>query len=395
MKTRVAIVGAGPAGLLLGHLLSRQGIDNVVLEARSRAYVESRIRAGVCEHGTVEVLREAGVGDRMDREGLEHEGIELRFGNRAHRIDFPALVGKRIMVYGQQEVVKDLIDARLADGAPLHFEAEATVIEGLDGDRPTVTFVKDGETHVLACDYVAGCDGFHGPSRDAVPDGILTRYERVYPFGWLGVLAEAPPSTHEVVYAGHEDGFALSSMRSPTLTRAYVQVDPDDDVAAWPDEHFWEVYQRRMATRDGFVANTGGIVDKGITAMRSFVVEPMQHGRLFLAGDSAHIVPPTGAKGMNLAVADVVILARAFEDRYHRGDDARLARYSEDALRRVWRAQHFSWWMTSMLHRFPGDDAYGRKLQLAQLHYTVTSEAAVRSLAENYVGWVDPDLDLG
>jgi len=387
-RTQVGIVGAGPAGLLLSHLLHLEGIDSVVLESRDRAYVEQRVRAGVLEQNSVNVLRDAGVGARMDREGLSHDGIELRFDGAGHRIDFPSLTGgKRIMVYGQQEVVKDLIERRLADGGVIHFDAKAVAVDGLDGDAPTVVYQRDGQRHELRCDYVAGCDGFHGVARDAVPAGVLRVFERVYPFGWLGVLAEAEPSSHELIYASHDRGFALHSMRSPTLSRNYLQVDPEDAVDAWPDERFWDEFQRRMETGDGFHANEGPVIEKSITAMRSFVVEPMQFGRLFLAGDAAHIVPPTGAKGMNLAVRDVVVLAEALVERYRSGSDTLLAAYTDRCLRHVWRAQHFSWWMTSMLHRAPGDDAYGRRLQRSQLAYVCGSDAAARSLAENYVGY--------
>lgn len=387
-RTQVGIVGAGPAGLLLAHLLHLEGIDSVVLESRSRAYVEQRVRAGVLEQNSVNVLRAAGVGARMDREGLTHDGIELRFDGAGHRIDFASLTGgKRIMVYGQQEVVKDLIERRLDDGGVIHFDAKAVAIHGLDDDAPTIVYQQGDARHELRCDFVAGCDGFHGIAREAVPAGVLRVFERVYPFGWLGVLAEAEPSSHELIYANHERGFALHSMRSPTLSRNYVQVDPEDALDAWPDERFWDEFHRRMATSEGFRANEGPVVEKSITAMRSFVVEPMQVGRLFLAGDAAHIVPPTGAKGMNLAVRDVVVLAAAFVEHYRRRLDEALAAYTDTCLRHVWRAQHFSWWMTSMLHRAPDDDAYGRRLQHAQLSYVCGSEAAARSLAENYVGY--------
>jgi p-hydroxybenzoate 3-monooxygenase len=374
MDTQVGIVGAGPAGLLLSHLLARAGIESVVLEARTREYVEHRVRAGVLEQGTVDVLTEIGLGDRLHREGMVHHGLELRFGGRGHRIALSDLTGGRaITVYGQQEVVKDLIAA----GGEIHFEAKATEI---DPERPLIRFGGGGE---LRCAIVAGCDGSHGISRAAVPH---TGYERVYPFAWLGILARAAPSSEELIYTHHERGFALHSMRSPEVTRLYLQVAPDEDLDAWPDERIWDELQTRMATDDGaFSLNQGKIFDKGITPMRSFVAEPMRHRRLFLAGDAAHIVPATGAKGLNLAVADVRVLARGLEAYFERGDESGLDAYSERCLRRVWRVQHFSWWMTQMLHRMTGDP-FEAKLQRSQLEYVVRSEAAARTLAENYVG---------
>jgi p-hydroxybenzoate 3-monooxygenase len=386
MDTQVGIIGAGPAGLLLGHLLQRAGIESVVIEARTREYVEHRVRAGVLEQGTVDVLTQTGVADRLHREGMVHRGLELRFGGRGHRIALSDLAGGRaITVYGQQEVVKDLIAARLAAGGELRFEAPATAIEGLDGDRPVVRLAS-GEA--LRCAVVAGCDGFHGVSRAAMPDGALTTYERVYPFAWLGVLARAAPSSQELIYAHHDRGFALHSMRSPEVTRLYLQVAPEEELAAWPDERIWEELQTRMATADGaFSLNEGEIFERGIAPMRSFVAEPMRDGRLFLAGDAAHIVPATGAKGLNLAVADVRVLARGLQAFFGCGDERELDAYSDRCLRRVWRVQHFSWWMTQMLHRGrePGDP-FEEKLQRAQLEYVVRSEAAARTLAENYVG---------
>jgi p-hydroxybenzoate 3-monooxygenase len=378
-------VGAGPAGLVLGHLLARRGIESVVIEARGRDYVQQRVRAGVLEQGTVDLLVEAGAGSRLKREGLVHEGLELRFAGRAHRIALSALTGGRaITIYGQQEVVKDLIDARLAAGWPLLFEVGDVHV----GDRE-IRFRHEGEECALACDFVAGCDGFHGVSRAAFPAGALTEYEHVYPYAWLGILAEVAPSTDELIYCNHERGFALHSLRSPELSRLYLQVDPDDDIGAWPDARIWEELQTRFALADGdWTLNEGPIVDKAITPMRSFVVEPMQHGRLFLAGDAAHIVPPTGAKGLNLAVADVRVLADAFGDWYSSGgsSDEALRAYSDVCLRRVWRVQHFSWWMTSMLHRAAGASAFEQRLQRAQLDYVTRSEAGARTLAENYVG---------
>jgi p-hydroxybenzoate 3-monooxygenase len=382
MRTQVGIVGAGPAGLVLAHLLHLEGIESVVLEARSREYVESRVRAGVLEQGTVDLLLEAGVGERLRRQGMVHHGIELQFGGERHRIALSELAdGRAITVYGQQEVVKDLIAARLDAGLPLLFEAEAVSLHGLDSDQPTIRFA-DGE---LECDVVAGCDGFHGICRDAVPDGVLSAYSREYPFAWLGILAQAPPSNEELIYAYHERGFALHSMRSPEITRLYLQCSPGEDLEEWPDERIWGELQTRLGL-PGWSLNEGPILERGVTPMRSYVVEPMRYGRLFLAGDAAHIVPPTGAKGMNLAVADVHVLADALVTWYRRGDESALDEYSATALRRVWRAEHFSWWMTSMLHRPDDSDEFDVKLQLAQLAYVCSSRAAATSLAENYVG---------
>ena len=385
-RTQVGIVGAGPAGLVLGHLLHLRGIESVVLEDRSRDYVEQRVRAGVLEHGTVELLKRIGVGERMEREGLVHSGVELRFAGQGHRIDFDDLTGKAITVYGQQEVVKDLIAARLDSGRPLLFEVDDVRPQGFDGDSPSIAYRHDGEERLLHCDAIAACDGFHGVCRDAVPDGALTFHERDWPFAWLGILAEAEPASEELIYAHHERGFALQSMRSPTVTRLYLQCDPSDRIEAWSDERIWEELQLRFESGD-FRLNEGPIFERGITPMRSFVTEPMQHGRLYLAGDAVHIVPPTGAKGLNLAVADVTILADGLERWLAHGDESVLERYSELCLRRVWRVQHFSWWMTSMLHRLPEDvDGFQSKLQIAQLDYVCSSRAASTSLAENYVG---------
>ncbi len=387
MRTQVAIIGAGPAGLMLAHLLQREGVDAVVLERRDRAYVERRVRAGVLEQGTVDLLNESGVGERMRREGLVHQGLYLQFEGARHRIDMYELTGGRaITVYGQQEVVKDLIAARLAAGGPLLFEVEDVGLHDLDGARPRVTFRHGGEDHELTCDYIAGCDGFHGVSRPAIPAGALQVYERVYPFAWLGILAAAPVSTDELIYAYHERGFALHSMRSPTLCRLYVQCPSGDRIEEWPDERIWGELHARLEMRDGWRLVEGPILDKGITQMRSYVVEPMQYGRLLLAGDAAHVVPPTGAKGMNLAIADVKVLAAALAAWYRAGRGDLLEEYSATCLRRVWRAEHFSWWMTSMLHRFDADDGFQHRLQLSQLRYTVNSRAAATSLAENYTG---------
>ncbi|QYN37219.1 4-hydroxybenzoate 3-monooxygenase [Pseudonocardia sp. DSM 110487] len=382
MRTQVGIVGAGPAGLLLSHLLARAGIDSVVLEVRSREYVQQRVRAGVLEHPTVELLREVGLAERLDREGMPHEGISLRFEGVDHRIDFTDLVGRGITVYGQQEVVKDLIARRIADGGDLRFEVSDVTLDGL-ADAPVIGYTgADGQRHELHCDVIAGCDGFHGISRGAFAPEV---FDREYPFAWLGILAKAAPTQHELAYANHTNGFALYSMRSPEITRLYLQVPPDTDLADWPDNRIWDELGTRLAA-EGFTLNEGPVLEKGVTGMRSFVAEPMRHGRLFLAGDAAHIVPPTGAKGMNLAIADVRVLAEALTAYFARGDEAGLDSYSDTCLRRVWRAEHFSWWMTSMLHNAPDGDPFTRRLQLSQLHYTVTSRAAATSLAENYTG---------
>ncbi|MBA3523380.1 MAG: 4-hydroxybenzoate 3-monooxygenase, partial [Geodermatophilaceae bacterium] len=334
--------------------------------------------------GTVETLREAGLGVRMDAEGMAHSGTELRFGGREHRIDFEALTGRRVLVYGQQEVVKDLIAARLHARGDLRFDVAGVALHDLDSDRPGISFGHQGREHQLTCDVVVGADGFHGVSRGHLPEPVI--YERTYPFSWLGILAQAPPSSEELVYARHDDGFALHSMRSPTVTRMYLQVDPADGLDAWPDERIWATLHERLATEDGFTLTEGPLLDKGITPMRSWVTTPMQHGRLFLAGDSAHIVPPTGAKGMNLAVADVRTLSHALGGFYADGRTDLLAGYTDTALARVWRATHFSWWMTSMLHVDPHEDAFGRRLGLAQLESVVSSRAMSTALAENYTG---------
>jgi p-hydroxybenzoate 3-monooxygenase len=386
-KTQVGILGAGPAGLMLSHLLHRVGIASVVLESRDRHYVEHRVRAGVLEQGTVDLLTEAGVGERMHREGLRHEGIELRFGGGSHRIDFPSLTGGRaIMVYGQQEVVKDLIRARLADGGTILFDVADAMPRGIETSEPSIRYRHDGQEHTLACDFIAGCDGFHGVSRQSMPAGGLEVFERTYPFAWLGILAKAPPTHDELIYAHHENGFALYSMRTPEITRLYVQVAPDEDMAAWPDQRIWDELHTRLETGDGWKLIEGPVLERLLAPMRSFVAEPMRHGRLFLAGDAAHIVPPTGAKGMNLALADVRTLSRALAEFYASGREDKLASYSQTCLARIWRAEHFSWWMTSMLHRFPNDDGFGHRLQRSQLEYVTTSRAAATSLAENYVG---------
>jgi p-hydroxybenzoate 3-monooxygenase len=385
-RTQVGIVGAGPAGLLLGHLLHRLGVGSVILESKSRAYVEHRVRAGVLEQGSVDLLVTTGVGDRLREEGLVHHGIELRFGGRGHRIDLTRLSGgKSITVYGQQEVVKDLIKARLATGGELIFEVESVTLHDIESSTPRILFRSDGEEVELCCDVIAGCDGFHGVCRPSIPAGALSIFERAYPFAWLGILAQAPPTRDELIYAYHERGFALYSMRSPQVTRLYLQVTPDEDLAAWPDERIWQELHARLETDSAWSLSEGPILERGVTGMRSFVVEPMQYGRLFLAGDAAHIVPPTGAKGMNLAIADVFVLSQALREFFGSGRAALLDAYSQTCLKRVWRAEHFSWWMTSMLHRFP-DDPFQQRLQCSQLEYVVSSRVAAASLAENYVG---------
>jgi p-hydroxybenzoate 3-monooxygenase len=402
MRTQVGIVGGGPAGTLLSHLLHLQGIESVVLELRSREEVETTVRAGVLEDGTAGLLRETGVGERMDREGAVHHGINLQFGGRRHRIDFPELTGgRKIWIYGQQEVVKDLYAARLEAGGQIIFEAAATGLRDLDTPTPKIRFRRgaeldleageihfhgDGEEEEITCDFVAGCDGFFGPCRSYMPEDVCKEHVRTYPFGWFGILVEGPPSTEELIYALHERGFALVSTRSPEIQRLYFQCDPHDDVDNWPDERIWEEMQARLDTDEGWTPQKGDIFQKDIVQMRSFICEPMQHGRLFLAGDAAHIVPPTGAKGMNLAVADVRVLARGLSEFNSSGRTDLLDIYSETCLRRVWKASRFSWWMTSMLHRFHNEDDFRYRLQLAELDYVTSSRAASTSLAENYVG---------
>ena len=386
-RTQVAIVGAGPAGLVLAHLLHRRGIESVVLEARSRDHVEHRVRAGVLEQPTVQLLCDTGVGERLQREGLRHRGISLRFDRADHPIDFVALTGRTITVYGQQEVVKDLIAARLAAGQPILFEVDDVRLGDIETDTPEVAFTDgDGVERILQAAVVAGCDGFHGVCRPSIPAGRLTVFERDYPFAWLGILVKAAPAQAEVTYAHSDRGFALASLRSPEVTRLYLQIAPDEPLSGWPDDRIWEELNARLAVDGGCPLNVGPILERGVTAMRSFVVEPMRYGRLFLAGDAAHIVPPTGAKGMNLAIADVAVLAEALERFFATGQADLLDGYSQRCLRRVWRAEHFSWWMTSMLHLAPGADPFERRLQLSQLRYIASSPAAATSLAENYVG---------
>lgn len=386
-RTQVAIVGAGPAGLMLGHLLHLSGIDSVILENRSRDHVIERVRAGVLEQGTVDLMTGAGVGDRLGREGLRHEGIYIAFGGDRHRIDMAGLTGGRgITIYGQNEVVKDLMDARFRSGRELHFEVTDVQIGDLQTAKPTVRYRLNGAHFELSGDFIAGCDGSHGSCRPSIPASVGRTYEREYPFGWLGILAEAAPSSDELVYSRHDRGFALFSMRSPSVTRLYLQCAPDEDVEHWTDERIWSELVARLRTSDGWVPNIGPILQRGVTPMRSVVCEPMSYGRLFLAGDSAHIVPPTGAKGLNLAMADVARLADALAAFYHAGDERPLQDYSARGLRRTWRAQRFAWWMTSMLHRHDAGNPFDDKRQLAELEYLVSSRAAMTSLAENYVG---------
>ncbi|MGY6020207.1 4-hydroxybenzoate 3-monooxygenase [Streptomyces spinosirectus] len=388
MRTTVGIIGAGPAGLLLARLLHRAGIDSVVLESRDRTYVEQRQRAGILEQGTVDVLRAAGAGERMDREGLRHDGIELRYARRRRRVDFPALTGGRsVMVYAQTEVCKDLIALQLKEGGPLLFEAEALAVEGVEGDSPRVRFRHEGAEDVLECDYVVGCDGFWGVARKAIPEELTRVFERTYPFSWLGILADVPPSHEELVYARHDRGFALLSMRSPSVSRLYLQVPEGTDAEAWSDEEIWQELERRFETGDGWRLERGPITQKSVTPMRSYVHEPMRHGRLFLAGDAAHIVPPTGAKGLNLAVGDVVTFARALAHRRETGSAELLDAYSRTCLRRVWQAERFSYDMTSMLHRAPDATPFEERLQLARLERIASSRAAETDLAEGYTGF--------
>ena len=384
MRTQVGIVGAGPAGLILGELLRQAGIDNVILEARSRAYVEGRIRAGVLEHDVANLLRQLGVGARLDALGLPHTGTQLLFGGSLHRIDFQALTGKHVTVYGQHEVVRDLIAARLVAGAPIVFDAQDVAIDGFQTGAPRITYQVGDQAAVMDCGFIAGCDGFHGICRPAIPQPDLTLYDRIYPFGWLGILANASPSSEELIYSSHDTGFALLSMRSIEVSRMYLQCAPDEDIAAWPDSRIWDELSRRLAS-PGFTLHTGTITQKGVTPMRSFVAEPMQCGRLFLVGDAAHIVPPTGAKGMNAAIGDAVVFARALEAHYAGQGDEKLASYSDVCLRRIWKTQRFSWWMTTMLHRLDHGD-FDRRVQLAELDYVTGSRTASTALAENYVG---------
>ncbi len=384
MRTQVGIIGAGPAGLFLAHLLHLEGIESVVLEDRSRKYIEERIRAGVLEQWAVDLMVEIGVGERMMREGLVHNGINLAFNGELHNIDFRALVDKGVTVYGQHEVVKDMVAARLRDGGQIEFEASVDRVVDITSNRPKIHYRQDGQDKVLECDFIGGCDGFHGISRPSLPADLLVEYDRIYPFGWLGILAESPPPDHELIYSYTDRGFALYSMRARHISRLYLQCDPEEDLSQWPDERIWDELDTRLQGTQPL--QRGKVVQKGVTAMRSFVAEPMQHGRLFLAGDAAHIVPPTGAKGMNLAVADVLRLSRAIAEYYRDGGTDLIEGYSAVCLRRIWKAQRFSWWMTQLLHLDSTQNAFDRKRQLAELDYVTSSDSAERTLAENYVG---------
>ena len=384
MRTQVGIIGAGPAGLMLARLLHLQGIESIIIENRSRDYIENRVRAGLIEHWAADLLADVGVGERMKREGLLHWGINIGINGDLHRIDFQKLVNKRVTIYGQQEVVKDLVARRLADGGPLLFEVDGVGVHDLTSERPKIRFTHEGRAQEIECDFIAGCDGFHGICRPSFPEGVPKVFERDYPFGWLGILTESPPADHELIYSYTDRGFALYTMRSPTISRLYLQCDHDEDIDNWSDARIWDELHKRLGGARKLVEGT--MLQKGITPMRSFVVEPMQHGRLFLAGDSAHIVPPTGAKGMNLAFADVMMLSRALEGFYKAKNSDKLGGYSAACLRRVWYAQRFSWWMTQLMHSFPHETPFDRRRQISDLGYLTSSEAASRMLAEQYVG---------
>jgi p-hydroxybenzoate 3-monooxygenase len=386
LKTSVCIIGAGPSGLLLSQLLANVGVDTVVIDRKNRAYIEGRIRAGVLEQGTVQALEEAGVAERLHREGLPHEGFDLAFDGDRHRIDIMALTGKSVMVYGQTEVTKDLFDKRFAEGQTFFFDVEDVVPTDLKSDQPSVHFTHQGDAIQIDCDYIAGCDGFHGVSRKAIPADVLRTFERVYPFGWLGIMVEKPPVSHELIYANHTNGFALASMRSPKRSRYYLQCDLDDDVSNWSDDRFWEELALRLGPDTAANLQTGPSFEKSIAPLRSFVAEPMRYGRLFLAGDSAHIVPPTGAKGLNLAVADVRLLARALGAHYRNGSDHHLDSYSETVLKRVWKVERFSWQLSMLMHQFPDNSPFEQRMQRAEFDYLAASQAASKSIAENYVG---------
>jgi p-hydroxybenzoate 3-monooxygenase len=388
MRTQVGIIGAGPAGLLLSQLLHLAGIESVILETRSREAIEATIRAGILEQGTVDLMEQIGAGERMQREGFRHEGIHLRFNGKTHRLDFPELTGgKAAMLYPQHEVIKDLVALRLAQGGDIRFEVKDVTVHDIDTESPKIRYrSKDDEAGEIVCDFIAGCDGTQGVSRASIPPGILKSYEKVYPFAWFGILCKAPPSSDELIYALHERGFALVSTRSPEIQRMYFQVDPTDKVENWSDDRIWEEFRLRLATDDGWAPKEGPIFSKVIVGMRSFVVDRLQYGRLFLSGDAAHVVPPTGAKGLNLAASDVQVLAKAIGEYYRNGRTASLDAYSTTVLRRIWKAERFSWWMTSMLHRFPGNDEFQYQMQLAELDYITSSRAGAASLAENYVG---------
>ena len=386
LRTQVCIIGAGPSGLLLSQLLANAGIDTIVIDRKDRAYIESRIRAGVLEQGTVTALAEAGVADRLHREGLPHDGFDLAFDGDRHRIDIKALTGKSVTVYGQTEVTKDLFARRFAEGQQFHFDVDGVTLSDLKTDRPRVSFRQGDETVSIACDYVAGCDGYHGVSRQSIPGDVLKTFERVYPFGWLGIMVEKPPVSHELIYANHDRGFALASMRSATRSRYYVQCDTTDAVENWSDDRFWEELAIRLGPEAAANLQTGPSFEKSIAPLRSFVAEPMRYGNLFLAGDAAHIVPPTGAKGLNLAVADIRLLSRALIEHYANANDHFIDTYSETALRRVWKVERFSWQLSTLMHQFPENSPFEKRMQRAEFDYLAASEAASRSIAENYVG---------
>lgn len=386
LKTQVCIIGSGPSGLLLSQLLANAGIDSVVIDRRDRAYIEGRIRAGVLEQGTVDALDEAGVADRLHREGLPHDGFDLAFDGDRHRIDIKALTGKSVTVYGQTEVTKDLFARRFEEGQRFYFNVADVTLNDLTSDSPSVSFHHDGAPVTVTCDYVAGCDGFRGVSRQSIPADVLKTFERVYPFGWLGVMVEKPPVSHELIYANHERGFALASMRSATRSRYYVQCDVEDDIAQWSDERFWEELSLRLGPEAAANLQTGPSFEKSIAPLRSFVAEPMRYGNLFLAGDAAHIVPPTGAKGLNLAVADIRVLSRALIAHYRDGNDQPIDDYSQTVLARVWKVERFSWQLSTLMHQFPENSAFEKRMQRAEFDYVASSEAASRAIAENYVG---------
>jgi p-hydroxybenzoate 3-monooxygenase len=386
MRTQVVIVGSGPSGLLLGQLLAKAGIDAVILEQKSKEYVLARIRAGVLEQGAAELIEEAGAAGRLRKEGLVHDGTEIAFNGERHRIDFKALTGKTVIVYGQTEVTRDLMDARTALGVPTFYEALDVSLHDIEAEKPLVRFRANGAVHEILCDYIAGCDGFHGVSRRSIPEDKLRTFERVYPFGWLGILVDKPPASHELIYVNHERGFALCSMRSKTRSRYYLQCRVDEHVEDWPDDKFWDELTRRLDAEALRNLQIGPSIEKSIAPLRSFVAEPMRFGSLFLAGDAAHIVPPTGAKGLNLAASDVAYLSSAFIERYNRNSSAGLDSYADRALARVWKAERFSWWMTQILHRFPEASGFDQRIQRTEFNYLFSSEAAQTALAENYVG---------
>ncbi len=385
-KSQVCIIGSGPSGLLLAQLLARGGVDTVVLDRQDRSYIEGRIRAGVLEQGTVTALEEAGVADRLHSEGLPHDGFDLAFDGTRHRVDLKGLTGSSVMVYGQTEVTKDLFDARQADGQNFFFNVEDVTLNDLTSGAPTVRFRQNGEDHEVTCDYIAGCDGYRGVSRATIPADVLKTFERVYPFGWLGILVEKPPVSHELIYANHARGFALASMRSETRSRYYIQCDAGDEVSAWSDDRFWEEFATRLGPETAANLQTGASFEKSIAPLRSFVAEPMRYGNLFLAGDAAHIVPPTGAKGLNLAVADVRLLSRALIEHYKANNDHYLDTYSETVLRRVWKVERFSWQLSTLMHQFPDNSPFEKRMQRAEFDYIASSEAASKAIAENYVG---------